>query len=72
MATAIMITALLVMALTLGVLLVTTSDPFSILFIFNFIHTSYKLICKEIERENDTLTLKSILFLQVKYSKTRQ
>jgi hypothetical protein len=32
-----------VMALMLGVLLVATSDPFSIVFIFNFIPTSYKL-----------------------------
>ena len=49
MVTAIVVTALLVMALMLVVLLVATSDPFSILFIFNFIPTSYKLICKEIE-----------------------
>jgi len=44
MATAVVVTALLVvMALMLVVLLVATSDPFSILFIFNFIPTSYKL-----------------------------
>ena len=46
MATAAVVTALLVMALMLGVLLVATSDPFSILFTFTFIHTSYKLTFK--------------------------
>jgi hypothetical protein len=38
------------MALTLGVRLAATADHLSILFIFNFIPTSYKLICKEIEK----------------------
>lgn len=56
MATAVVVTALLVMALMLGVLLVAIIDHFLILFIFNFILTSYKLICKETEKRKDTLT----------------
>jgi hypothetical protein len=61
MATAVVVTALLVMAIMLGVLLVATSDPFSIIFIFNFIPTSYKLICKEIEKRKQYLYIKKNL-----------
>jgi hypothetical protein len=45
----------------LGVLLVATPDPLSILFIFNFIPTFYKLICKETEKRKRYLYIQKYL-----------